>query len=368
VASRETKFLKNSAFPETTKPTIRDVARMADVSPSTVSLVIQDKGNLPSDTRARVQDAIGRLKYRPLRSRRAHTRAGPVALIVEEPENPYYAELYNAVDAVICERGLLTVMISSRGSVERQTLLLNSLRELRCSGALLVPVNGSGGETLDAISQNSDIPIVLGVRHLGFGIYDYVGPNYFLGMQLATRHVLALGHKRIAFVGGLPENSAYYERVSGFRICVASASPGSIEAIELQGSPTIEFGASAMAELGMLSQAPTAVIGYNDLVSFGLMFSARESGLTVGRDITVVGFDDIRGAAQLAVPLTTISTPPSRIGAEMARLLTARFDKPAAEPVNIIPPPVLKIRKSCGPPPGGKPKSASRPAAMGAGD
>lgn len=332
------------------QPTARDVADLAGVSPSTVSLVLQNKGNIPDETRTRVQAAAKRMGYQRLRGRRAAiSRGSPVGIIAEDLLNPYYAELYHAIDLALDEHDRLPLLVSSRGSVQRQNRLLRNLVEIGCVGAFLVPVNGSGQETLDAI-RDIQIPVVLGVRHLGFGAFDYVGPNYFLGMQMATRHLLDLGHRRIAFVGGLPENTAYAERLGGFRITISGVEGGEIDALEMPGPPTTEFGVEAMKKLAALDEPPTAIIGYNDLLSFGLMSAAREAGLMPGRDIAIVGFDDIRAAAQRTVPLTTVSTPPSRIGEEMARLLEARISNPEADPVNIIPPPVLKVRASCGAP------------------
>jgi LacI family transcriptional regulator len=119
----------------------------------------------------------------------------------------------------------------------------------------------------------------------------------------------------------------------------------------MEGPPTSEFGVAAMASIVAMKEPPSALIAYNDQLAFGLMSGARDAGLTAGKDIAIVGFDDVRAAAMRNLPLTTVSTPPSRIGAELARLLMARIRDSGAVPVNIIPPPRLVIRKSCGAPP-----------------
>jgi len=335
------------------RPTLKRVAELAGVSPSTVSLVMQNKGNLPDATRERVRAAAERAGYRPAAMRRneASGTTTPTGVIVDDLQNPYFAELHDAVDIALAPSGRLPLLVSSRGSVQRQVGLLRDLVGMGCAGALLIPTAGSGQETLDAI-RRLRMPVVLGVRHLGFGTFDYVGPNYFSGMQLATNHLLALGHRRIAFVGGIDGNQAYLDRLAGLRIAISRADGEPVEVLEIGGPPTSEFGLKAMADLLALRDPPTAVIGYNDQLAFGLMAGAREAGLAVGRDISIVGFDDLRASALRTVPLTTVSTPPSRIGEEMARLLEARINNPDAEPVNIIPPPVLKVRKTCGPAPG----------------
>lgn len=328
-------------------PTVKTVAKSAGVSPSTVSLVLQNKGSIPETTRARVVAAIEATGYkRPLR--RQDGRIKTVAIIADDIENPYYAELYHGIDTILANDGYLTVMMSSNGTAERQNFLLEGLAQLKVAGAIVVPANGSGQETLNLIGE-LDFPVVFGVRHLGFGAFDYVGPNYFLGMQLAARHLIELGHKTIAFVGGEAENTAYAERIGGFRMATSAENNSDLTTYEIKGPPTSQFGVEAMEQILKLSPRPTALIAYNDLLAFGLMSGAAELGIKPGRDISIVGFDDIRASALRNIPLTTVSTPPTRIGQECARLLKARVADPNHKAVSVIPPPILKIRKSCGP-------------------
>ena len=233
---------------KTSRPTVQDVANLAGVSASTVSLVLQGKGSLPEDTRAKVKKAVEQAGYTPLRVRRGKSDYPVVAVIADDAENPYYAELCLAIEDALENRNCLLVLASSRGSEERQVQLLKTFAEMGCLGVFLIPANGSDQPTLNAI-RNSTIPIVLGVRHLGFGSIDYVGPNYFLGMQLATRHLLDLGHKNIALVGGFPENTAYAERLGGFRMSISSDGDPAIQTTEMVGPATAEFGMAAI-ELG----------------------------------------------------------------------------------------------------------------------
>jgi LacI family transcriptional regulator len=329
------------------KPTLKTVAKSAGVSPSTVSLVLQNKGSIPEVTRARVKAAIETTGYqRTVRRRGSGDKL--VAVIADDIENPYYAELYSAIDAELMKDGYLTMMVSSNGSEKRQCVLLEGLAQMNVSGAIVIPANGSGKATLDLIGE-LDFPVVFGVRHLGFGTFDYVGPNYFLGMQIATQHLLDLGHRTIAFVGGEDENSAYAERIGGFRMAISSNTNANLKTFEIQGPPTSQFGVQVFEQLQELDPKPTAIIAYNDLLAFGLVSGAGQHGLRPGQDISIVGFDDVRASALRNIPLTTISTPPLRIGQELARLLNTRVEDPNQDAVNIIPPPVLKIRKTSGP-------------------
>ena len=330
------------------KTTVKTIAQMAEVSPATVSLVLHGKGNLPEKTRTRVRQAIERSGYvRPV-AKRLPSSINAIGVIVYDIENSYSGELFKGLEGEFQDQNIVSMMLSSNNVVERQNFLLAHLDQWGCAGAILIPANGSGHETLSII-QNLRMPIVLGVRHLGFGTFDYVGPNYFQGMSLATQHLIDLGHKRIAFVGGEANNSAYSERLGGFRMTIARA--GDVESLEIQGPTTSsQFGIDAMADILRMKNPPTAIIAYNDQLAFGLMHAATEAGIVPGKDIAIVGFDDIRVSELQSIPLTTVSTPPSRIGLEMARLLKSRIDGNDGEPVNIIPPPVLKVRSSCGAP------------------
>ena len=329
------------------KPTLKTVAETAGVSASTVSLVLQNKGSFPESTRARVMDAIESTGYQRT-TRRRGAGIKTVAVIADDIENPYYAELFSAIDAELMKDGYLTMMVSANGSEERQCVLLEGLAQMGVSGAIVIPVNGSGEATLDLIGR-LDFPVVFGVRHLGFGTFDYVGPNYFLGMQIATQHLLELGHRSIAFVGGEDKNSAYAERIGGFRMAISACTDPNLKTVEIQGPPTSQFGIQVFEQIEALDPKPTAIIAYNDLLAFGLVSGAAQRGLRPGTDISIVGFDDVRASAVRNIPLTTISTPPLRIGQELARLLKTREADPNQDAVNIIPPPVLKIRKTCGP-------------------
>ncbi|MCP4380253.1 MAG: LacI family transcriptional regulator [Hyphomicrobiales bacterium] len=331
------------------KPTAQDVAELAGVSPSTVSLVLQNKGSIPEDTREKVRWAVDQTGYERPRVARSARKTQAIAVVVEDIENPYFAELYSGIDLASDEKNRLSLLLSSKGAVDRQVQLLRDVQEIGCAGAILVPVDGSANETREAIG-NLRLPVVLGVRRLDQGAFDYVGPDYFQGMQLATRHLLGLGHRKITFAGGLPNNSAFAERLGGFRISVASHTGGEVAVEEMHGPITSQFGVEAMEAILARPDRSTAVIGYNDQVAFGLMSAARENGLTPGKDIAIVGFDDVKASALRNIPLTTISTPPPRLGQELVRLLEARIAEPDADPVSVILPPALKIRESCCPP------------------
>ena len=327
--------------------TITDVARAAGVSPATVSLVLQRKGQLSQLTRDRVLEAVAAVGYqrRPKKASRGR-RPLSYCLIVDDIGNPYFHELYKGIADSIGEDTVLTLM-SSEDSLLRQARILENLGSTKLNGLILVPASGTRAEELQGLSDRG-IPFLIAVRNIGVEGFDYIGGNPMLGMSMAAEHLVRLGHKRIALLGGYPSNYAYHERHAGF---VSTMSRNSIAVDDLPivaGGSSKAFGRKTAAELLQLPDPPTAFIGYNDLVAIGIMNAALELGLSPGRDVAVVGYDDIPEASEQAIPLTTVATPGHNLGKLVARALLQIRDDPDHGPINITYPPTLMIRQSCG--------------------
>lgn len=337
--------------------TITDVARAADVSPATVSLVLQQKGQLSQATRERVLEAATAVGYQRRTERKTRRRrALNYCLIVDDIGNPYFHELYRGIaDSIESDDAVLTLM-SSDDSRERQARILGALVSARLSGLILVPASGTRAEELQELSDRG-VPFLIAVRNIGVGGFDYIGGDPMLGMSMAAEHLVALGHKRTALIGGYTTNYAYHERYAGF---ISTMSRNAIATEDLKivaGGSSKAFGRKTALELLQAPDAPTAFIGYNDLVAIGIMSAALELGLTPGRDIAVVGYDDISEASEQPVPLTTVATPGRNLGKLVAKALHRIRDDPDHDPINITYPPTLVIRQSCG---GGQPTGESR--------
>lgn len=330
------------------KVTIRDVAAKVGVSASTVSLVLQGKGNLKDVTRSAVMRAIEETGYkkRPVASKQLSGEG--FALIVDDIMNPYFHSLYKGLDMVLAESGNFACLLSSNDSVDRQTQLLSDLRSGKVAGIVLVPATGTTEDNLSPFRSGSR-PLVMAVRRIARTRFDYIGANPTIGMMMATDRLIALGHKRIGFVGGYQANFAYGERYAGFATSLMNGGVELDTQLIVNGGSTREFGRDGAQRLLELSDPPGAIVAYNDIVALGVMDAIYGAGLEPGRSVAVIGYDDIPEAALQPVPLTSVSTPAEKLGEVIAEAIQGRaVDRSQHEPLDITYPPRLIIRKSCG--------------------
>jgi LacI family transcriptional regulator len=330
------------------RTTLKDIARHAGVSPATVSLVIRNSPLVATSTRERVQASIGSLGYvydrsaANLRARLTHT----IGLLVCEITNPFYAELTAGIDEALDRAGWVAFLANTAESPARQDRFIARMREHRVDGLLLAPAEGTSPAIIERMRQQG-LPVVQMLRRLGKHSADHVSADFRLGMTLATEHLIQLGHKRIGFVGGARRISPARDRAQAFRETLAryGLPIGPI----VNCLPTREDGARAVETLlrGKPTD-PTAVICHNDLCALGVMLGLADRGLAAGRDLAVIGFDNIAEAALHRPALTTVAIGGHQIGEEAAKLLLRRIKTPGGEPETIVLPPRLIVRSSCG--------------------
>jgi LacI family transcriptional regulator len=337
-----------SKTPGKRRVTLKDVADHARVSLATASLVIQGKGNLREETRREVERAVEAIGYHRRPVAKFQKIGKNYALIVDDISNPYFHSLFEGLDRALESTGHFASLLSSHDSVERQSQILRDLWKSDIDGVILVPATGTSAADLKWLEHRRR-PLVMAVRNIANSPFDYVGANPMVGMQLATERLISLGHRSIAFVGGYPANFAYGARYAGFASLMMNkglaVNPGWI----VSGGSTREFGFRGTQRLLEQPDRPRALIGYNDLVAIGAMDAIAAAGLKPGRDIAVVGYDDIPEAALQPVPLTSVATPADRLGQVIAEAIQSRgVDQAAPSPLDITYPPRLVIRKSCG--------------------
>ena len=328
--------------------TLNDIAKSAGVSRATVSLVLRNNPLVARTTAERVQSLIASLGYvydrtaANLRARRTQT----VGLLVCEITNPFYADLTAGIDETLDHAGWVAFLSNTAESPARQDRFIERMREHRVDGLLLCPAEGTKVEIIDRL-KSYGLPMVQVLRRLGRHEADHVGADFRLGMTLAVEHLIRLGHRRIAFVGGGRHASPALDRARAYReTLIRYGLPvGPI----VSCIPTRDEGARAVNRLLRgRSDDPTAIVCHNDLCAIGVLVGLSDRGMIGGKDCGVIGFDNIPEAAHSRPALTTIDIGARKIGVEAARLLLCRIKAPTGAPESIILPPRLVIRASCG--------------------
>jgi LacI family transcriptional regulator len=325
------------------KLTLKDIAKQAQVSPSTVSLVLRDSPLVAEATRSKIRATMEELGYvynrgaANLRSQRSKT----IGVVVCEITNPFYAEMVAGIDTVMDQNGWIAFLANSSESPERQARFIQRIREQNADGIILTAAEGTAPEIASQL-RAWRIPFVQALRRIGDESADYVGPDYRLGMSLAVEHLIGLGHKRIAFMGGARRTSALRERLTGYR---SAMKRHGLDPEPVFSCPaTREQGVKAIREALAMRDPPTAAICYNDVIAFGVILGLLEAGRQPGTDFNLVGFDNIAEAALSRPALTTIAVEPRQIGQEVAELILRRIADPTGRPEQVILPPRLIIR------------------------
>jgi LacI family transcriptional regulator len=324
-----------AAVPAKLRPTMRDVAREANVSLKTVSRVVNGEGNVKPGTALGVQVAIQKLGYRrndharALRQRRAPRLLG---LVTKDVSNPFYSAIARGVEEVVRDRGLLVVSGSSDEDAERERELLEVLCERRVGGLLVVPTGRDHSFLAREVVLGT--PVVFIDRPPKKLRADTILLDNYGGARRAVEHLLAHGHVRVAMVGDLPTVFTTAERVRGYRAALAAAGLKVDEALVRVGCHDSATAEKATRELLALSKRPTALFAGNNRITFGVL--AAFAGLA--QPPALVGFDDFELAALLSPPVTVVAYDPVELGRQAGRLICDRLEGAGGPPRRIVVP------------------------------
>jgi DNA-binding LacI/PurR family transcriptional regulator len=304
------------------QPSIRDVARLANVSPATVSRSFAQPDLVAGETLARVMEVAEELHYRPSRAARSLTtgKTGNIGAVVPDLGNPFFSGVLKGAQARARESGYSVFLADSD---ENPRLELELIRDLsRQVDGILICSSRLGDAQLEDLVR--DRTLVLLNRRIP-GASSVLVDNAS-GMRQAVDHLSALGHKRIGFLCGPERSWTNRERLRGFR---ATTRSNGIEAVVLGPfAPVFEGGQSA-ADL-VLAQKLTAVIAYNDLMALGVLSRLNDRGVSVPAEVSAVGFDNIPMAGMAAPPLTTVALPLGSAGRAAVELLLEELTRPRA--------------------------------------
>jgi LacI family transcriptional regulator len=340
--------------------TIHDVARRARVSASTVSHVMNGTRFVSEATRARVEDAIEALGFRPnalarsLRQGQSHT----LGLILPDSANPYFAEIGRELETSAFEAGYSVVLCNTENEPEKERLYVNVLIRNQVDGILLV-ATGDLGDSVEALVEDG-FPLVTLDREASRPGCDSVIADHFHGGQLATRHLLSLGHRRIACIAGPAGLSSSAQRLAGYRKAMQEAGERADDGLVRHGDFHPESGWAATRQLLRGARPPSAIFASNDLMAMGALRAAHELGRSVPEDLAVVGYDDIELSRYTIPPLSTVAQPKREMAREALRLMTRRIEAgqlPARKrPLAVS----LVVRRTCGGAPATRPEPEGR--------
>ena len=285
---------------------IATVARLANVSTATVSRVINGSTKVRKDTAERVKFVVAQTGYVPNRSARSlrvrHSKL--FGLIVSDVRNPFFPDLIDGFEAMAGEHGIDVIFAHTNYDEQRLAHCLRRMVERNVDG-IAVLTSEMNLEALEAVSRLK-IPVVLLDQPSTMNHFSNVLTDFNSGFTHAVRYLQRLGHREIGFIGGPEGFESVRRRHEAFLLAMRSLHLEIRMKWIVPGDLHVDGGRSAMEEILGMAQRPTAVVTTNDLMAVGALQAAQQAGVSVPRDLSIIGFDDLPIAAWVSPPLTTI--------------------------------------------------------------
>ncbi|MFE7416305.1 LacI family DNA-binding transcriptional regulator [Rhodococcus sp. NPDC057529] len=328
-----------------------DVAKLANVHPATVSraLNVRTQNKVSRETLERVMRAVEELDYRPNTMARslASARSSTIGVVIGDLAVPLFAHMIRGIDDATSAAGYTALIVNTDNDIERERRHLHTLEERRVDG--LIVTTSTLGDTDDPHRFSRVAPVVNLLRSSGDPQVGQVISNDAMGMTQIIDHLLELGHRRIALVAGPPQVSTALARLRGYRNAMMENGLD----IDQNLIVTIDHidtaqGRKAAAHLLDNTNA-TAIVGFNDMVTFGVMQEMRARGCKCPQDISVVGYSDVPAAELVAPALTTVAVNHYEMGVEAAKMMMDLLDKPDSYVPRSVELPVhLVVRETTG--------------------
>ena len=326
--------------------TIREVAESAGVSYATVSHVINNTRLVTPETRERVVAAMKALNYRPNALARSlrQGKTNTIGLVLPDSANPFFAEISRSIEDESFKKGYSVFLCNTELDTQRELFYVDVLSKKQVDGIIFVAA-GDQADSLDFLVQRN-MPVVMIDRDVPNVEVDAVLTDNQLGGFLATRHLLELGHTRIACIAGPSSITPSAERMIGYRKALEEAGVSYDESLVVRGDYHAQSGMDITHSFLKMSPRPTAIFALNDLMALGALRAAAEAGYSVPRDLAVVGYDDLEIAHFTNPPLTTIAQPKKEIGVQAIDLLVDRMSHRSRPPSRLVLAPELIVRRS----------------------
>jgi LacI family transcriptional regulator len=328
--------------------TIHDVAAHVGVSAMTVSRVLNKSTRVAESTRLKIEEAIRQLGYVPnnlARGLRASTRT--FALIIPDVSNPFFTDIVHGAEEVAWQQGYTVFLGNTHSSAEREKHYLYKFLGHSIDGLLIAPSGHETKATLDNVTARG-IPFVLvDATVQGIKSDRVIGDNFSGAVQL-TEHLISLGHKRIAYIGGRPDISTAQDRERGYKKALAKHGLEVRPAYIYSSHFRRQEGYAIAKSLANLTTPPTAIFASNNELAVGVVEALRDMKLRVPQDMALVCFEDVELASALNPFLTVMAQPAKEFGRIGATYLLERILHPELPVRSTVLAPSLIVRQSCG--------------------
>lgn len=313
--------------------TIKDIARQAGVSHATVSRALNGHRAIPERTASHIRQVALEMGYLPsaaargLKTHRSHV----LGVVVSRFDDPYFGEVLRGVEDVLRQNGYSLFVASFDSAQASERDIVRALGEHAVDGVLFLSIAFSAEYA--ALLQHYDIPWVVINNQSPEDSPCSVAHDDLEGSRQVVRHLLALGHRRIAYLGNGSAGRTHAERLSGFQQELAAAADSQAEGIVITcPGGQVADGIAGAQQLLALPTRPTAVFCFNDLMAIGALTELQRKGFSIPADFSLAGFDNIPFSALTNPPLTTFDQPKRQIGAQAAQVMLDLLTAPPAQP------------------------------------
>jgi DNA-binding LacI/PurR family transcriptional regulator len=328
--------------------TIKDVAKRAGVSVSTVSRVLNGHPYVTDQVRRQVLEAIRELNYHPSRvaQRLRATDSRLVGVIFSDITNSFYINVLLGVELAFSQHDLSILIGNANSNPDLEASFVRLMQTEGVAGLIIAPTEEDAPALAQAVQDG--LPIVVVDRRMNNIDVDTVLANNFKGARQAIEHLIRLGHSRIGLVSGPLHLTSGRERYAGYLQAMSDAQLPIDSSLARFGDYRQSSGFELTCELLSLSHPPTALFVANNQMTIGALNAIHETGRVIPDDVAIVGFDDLSWAISLNPPLTTVAQPTIEIGSQAAHLLLDRIAEPDRPTRTIVLETQLMVRASCG--------------------
>ena len=328
--------------------TMKEVAKLAEVSVATVSRVLNNKPNVSPELRSRVLQAVEKLNYkrnRVARSLRAKTSL-IIGLVISDIQNPFFTSVVRGVEDVAYAHGYTLLLCNSDEDPTKERLYIDIMLAERVAGVIISPV--AEVDNYSSVLLQAGVPVVAMDRRMRDLEVDTVVINNVEGVYQAVGHLIEQGHRRIGFIGGPTRTTTGRERQEGYQKALAEHGLELDQALIKIGDFKQDSGYQMACQLLEMDDPPTAIFTANNLMTLGALNAIHEKKLSIPQEVAIVGFDDMSWAQSLAPPLTAVAQPTYELGRTAADLLLRRIGDPNRPTEQICLEANLVVRESSG--------------------